>query len=344
MENDALTAATAAAIAELSATPAKLDLHLVRRSTVDVLEQALALPFWQQDYTQLSKGSFSGSVLSVTCEGLQIFTESMTQAVDQIASAPQDCYVIGLPTVIEGDATWGLLPINKHSLITLGKNAELYFKTANVSEITAAVIPSKRLEEYAANIEWIDLVDSIRTIKPVEPLNPGVANQLLATLGKGLKFHLEKHEEIYFPEMWKSYEDDLLSTCLFALLHVKGNTSAQSDQRIPRYLVNKVREETLMNPGVPLTIDDLCLILRVKRRTLNHAFARVLGITPITYMRNVKLHRIRDEILNAPNEIISISQLATKWGFWHMSLFSRYYRKLFGEVPIDTLQRSRRLR
>jgi AraC family ethanolamine operon transcriptional activator len=38
----------------------------VKRNTGDVLEQADALPFWSQDYTQLSKGVFSGAENSVS--------------------------------------------------------------------------------------------------------------------------------------------------------------------------------------------------------------------------------------------------------------------------------------
>lgn len=316
-------------------------LHLVERSTSDVLEQAEALPFWSQDYTQLSKGAFSGSVTSVSCHGLQIFTETMNQAVDQIASAPVDSYVMGLPTLVDGESTWGLLPVTTNSLITLEKNAELYFKTSNISEITAAVIPAQRLETYAAEVEWIDLSKVMEGLKPVEMLHPDIAQQLLSALQGGMQYKADIADNIHAHQMWRNFEDDLLSTCLHTLLHVRGNIHPHFDQRLPRYLVNRVRDHTLSNSALPLTIGELCKSLRVSRRTLNHAFIRVLGITPVAYIRNLRLHRVRFELQQSPHEVISIAHLATKWGFWHLSLFSRYYRELFGECPIDTLQRAR---
>lgn len=317
------------------------EIHLVQRTTADVLEQADALPFWSQDYTQLSKGTFSGALTSASYQGLQIFRETMNRAVDEIACAPTDTYVIGLPTVIEGDATWGLLPVRPHSLITLDKNAELIFRTSNISEITAAVIPAQRLEEYAAQVEWADLRKLMSNVKPVELISPEIANRLLASLTEGMRFMSEIGDATDVQQMWRYFEDDLMAACLQALMQANESPSHSYDHRIHRYIVNRVRESTIASYGYPLTIGELCTSLRISRRTLNHAFARVLGITPVEYMRNVRLHRVRAELQWSPNQVKSIAGVATKWGFWHMSLFSRYYRELFGECPIETLERSR---
>lgn len=317
------------------------EIHLVQRTTADVLEQADALPFWTQDYTQLSKGSFSGALDSVTYQGVQIFRETMNRAVDQIAFAPADSYVIGLPTIIEGDATWGLLPVRPNSLITLDKNAELIFRTSNLSEITMAVISAQRLEEYAAQVEWIDLRKVMGNVKPVELISPETTKRLLISLADGMRYISETPDKADAKQMWHHFEDDLMITCLQALLQANNSPSQHYDHRIHRYIVNRVRDLTLSSSGYPLTIEELCITLRISRRTLNHAFIRVLGITPVAYMRNVRLHRIRAELLSAPHQVRYIASVAAKWGFWHMSLFSRYYRELFGETPIGTLARAR---
>jgi len=316
------------------------DFHLIQRNTSDVIEQAEALPFWAQEYTQLSKGIFTGSIKSIRFNGIQLFSEAMNRAVDQIASAPQDCYVIGLPTVVEGESTWGHLPVRQHSLITLCKNAELYFRTPAISEIVAAVIPATRLQDFAIKIGWLEFEDVMDSIKPVELLDADTANRLLKTLNYGLHAISENPETINLNEIWASFEEDLLCSCIHALMHASKNAHPHYfDHRIPRYIVNRVRVLTLANGGFPLSIEDLCEKLRIKRRTLNQAFARALGITPLTYMRNLKLQKIRSELIFHPDEVSSIAQVASQWGFVHMSLFSRYYRELFGECPMETVQR-----
>ncbi|HEY8353408.1 MAG TPA: helix-turn-helix domain-containing protein [Methylophilaceae bacterium] len=320
----------------------RYSIHKVQRTSSDVLQQAEALPYWMQDYTQLDKGVFSGSVTSVSCHGIQLFRETMNRAVDQIASAPADSYVIGLPTIIDSDSTWGLLPVRENSLITLDKNAELLFRTSHLSEITVAVISAKRLEEYAQKVEWIDLDKIMDNIKPVESIHPEVVNRMLAAVGGGMDYFANLCESDNIEQIWHHFEDDLMSTCLQALMHAKENQhSHHHDQRVHRYIVNRVRELTLSSQGYPLTIGELCTTLRISRRTLNHAFARVLGVTPVAYMRNVRLHRVRAELQSSPYQVSTIANVASKWGFWHMSLFSRYYRELFGECPNETLERAR---
>lgn len=323
---------------DLLATP---EVHLVRRVTTDVLEQADALPFWMQDYTQLDKGAFSGAVNSVSYKGLQIFCETMNRAVDQIALAPANTYVIGLPTITEGDGTWGLLPIKPNSLITLDKNAELIFRTSHSSEIAAAVIPAQRLEDYATQVECVDLRKVMENVKPVEQLSLESATLLLTALTDGMHYISELSNTIDVHQLWHNFEGDLIASCIQALLQASNSQSHHYDHRIHRYIVNRVRDLTLSSSGYPLTIEELCISLHISRRTLNHAFLRVLGITPVAYMRNVRLHRIRAELQTTPHQVKYVASVAAKWGFWHMSLFSRYYRELFGETPIETLMRSR---
>lgn len=327
-----------------TATADRSELHKVQRTSSDVLQQADALPFWSQDYTQLDKGVFAGSVTSVSCRGVQLFRETMNRAVDQIASAPADCYVIGLPTIVDSDSTWGLLPVRENSLITLDKNAELLFRTSHLSEITVAVIAAKRLEEYAASVEWMDLDKVMDKVKPVEAVQPQMVERMHAAVGGGMDYFSTLDDSADIAQIWRHFEDDLMATCLQALSQVKDNRSSHNhDQRVHRYIVNRVRELTLSSYGYPLTIGELCTALRISRRTLNHAFARVLGVTPVAYMRNVRLHRVRAELQSSPYQVTTIANVASKWGFWHMSLFSRYYRELFGECPNETLERARTL-
>jgi AraC family transcriptional regulator, ethanolamine operon transcriptional activator len=324
-------------------TTGRRKIHKVQQSSNDVLQQAEALPFWSQDYTQLDKGAFNGTVASVSYRGIQIFRENMNRAVDQLASAPSDCYVIGLPTIVDNDSSWGLLPVRENSLLSLDKNAELLFRTSHLSEITMAVISAQRLEEYAAQVEWLDLRKVMDRVKPVESAHISVAERLHNALIGGLDHIGKMDDNADIEQIWRHFEDDLLASCVTALIQTQENPNRHHDQRIHRYIVNRVRELTLSSYGYPLTIGELCTTLRISRRTLNHAFARVLGITPVAYMRNLRLHRVRAELQTSAYQVSTIANIASKWGFWHMSLFSRYYRELFGECPNETLERSRKL-
>lgn len=314
-------------------------LHLVTRSTEDVLEQAEALPFWMQDYTQLNKGAFSGAINSLSRNGLQIFRESMNRAVDEHAHPPANTYVIGVASIVDSESSWGMLPLREKSLITLNSNSELLFRTSNYSEITAAVISAQRFEDYADQVEAVDLQKLMENVKPVELISSETTSRIVTALSDGLRYITEANQEDSL-RMWRHFEDELLAVCMNALMEVKEPSGRHYDHRIHRYIVNRVRDVVLSNVNEQLTISEICTDLHISRRTLNHAFAKVLGVTPVTYIRNVRLHRIRAELQSTPLNVTSIASVASKWGFWHMSLFSRYYRELFGECPIDTLRRA----
>ena len=317
------------------------EIFTVRRTTKDVLEQADALPFWSQDYTQMDKGNFTGSVNSVASRGVQIFREAMNRSVDELASAPPDSYVIGLPTIVEGDGFWGGQQLDKNSLITLDKNTELLFRTSHSSEISVAVITEQRLASYAEQVEQLDIRKLMDNINPVESIPAHINKRMLATLFVGTEHISQMEDGINVHHIWRYFEDNMLNACLQALIHGSENGDRHYDHRVHRHIVTCVRDMTLSNQTEPWTIGELCAVLKISRRTLNHAFKQVLGITPVSYMRNVRLHKIRAELQSYPDRILSIANVASKWGFWHMSLFSRYYRELFGECPSDTLDRAR---
>lgn len=320
----------------------KIQIDVVRSKLSDVLEQADALPMWSQDYTQLDKGQFSGSVTSVASQGVQIFREAMNRSVDELANAPPNSYVIGMPTIIEGEALWCGSKLSKNCLITLDRNDELLFRTSHSSEITAAVISEQRLEEYAERVEKVDLRPLMDKVNPVEMLTPAVQSRLLAALYIGGE-HLAKNIEdgVSHPNSWRNFEDSIFSVCVQALSSASSNNSRHHEYRVHRYIVKSVRELTLAQHCDPITIGDICTSLNISRRTLNHAFQQVLGITPVAYMRNIRLHKIRAELQYNAGQIMNIACVASHWGFWHMSLFARYYRELFGECPSETLERSR---
>lgn len=310
----------------------------VRARTRCVVEQAAALPFWHQDYIQLSSGSFQGEIDSITTENIQLFREAMNRSVDELASARKDSYVIGVPNVMDGEAFWGLIPIDNRSMITLDKNAELTFRTPQHSEISAAVIHADHLEAYAETVMETDLRAIFKRIRPAEPLLPTQAALMRELLYGSVYWTQDPAQPRAGRTALQHFEDDILAACVAALASARPSTHKEPSLRIQRYIVNRVRDRVLASPLCPPTIGEICQELRISRRSLNYAFTRLLGITPVRYMRNIRLNRVRAALINEDPARATIADIALRWGFWHLSLFSRYYRELFGELPSQTRQ------
>jgi AraC family ethanolamine operon transcriptional activator len=83
----------------------------------------------------------------------------------------------------------------------------------------------------------------------------------------------------------------------------------------------------------------LCRVAAVSERTLEYAFKEVMGLTPVTYLIRLRLHRVRRALLASTQGSTTVSTEALNWGFWHFGEFSRAYKDCFDELPSDTLRR-----
>lgn len=90
----------------------------------------------------------------------------------------------------------------------------------------------------------------------------------------------------------------------------------------------------------PLTLASVCHASYSSPRALEYGFREIFGVSPITYIRCARLSRVRHELRLSTQIHGRVTQLAMKWGFWHLSQFSSDYYELFGELPSTTLGRA----
>ena len=76
------------------------------------------------------------------------------------------------------------------------------------------------------------------------------------------------------------------------------------------------------------------------RRTLQNATQEVLGVSPQNYLKAVRLNGFRRALKCRNPARESIGDVAARWGFWHLSQLAQDYRRLFGELPSQTLVRA----
>lgn len=88
-----------------------------------------------------------------------------------------------------------------------------------------------------------------------------------------------------------------------------------------------------------LTPELLARVGCVSVRTLHAAFADRLGVPPMAYVRTVRLAKVRAELLAGDPDALRVTDVATRWGFFHQSRFAQQYRERFGELPSETLAR-----
>jgi transcriptional regulator GlxA family with amidase domain len=80
---------------------------------------------------------------------------------------------------------------------------------------------------------------------------------------------------------------------------------------------------------------DIALAVHVTPRSVQYMFRRDLDITPLQYLR---LLRLRHAPHGSPDRVTdTVTGIAARWGFAHTGRFAVLYRQMYGQSPHHTL-------
>ncbi|MFG2097462.1 AraC family transcriptional regulator [Streptomyces sp. NPDC048612] len=85
-----------------------------------------------------------------------------------------------------------------------------------------------------------------------------------------------------------------------------------------------------------ISLSDIAQAAHCSPRTISSAFRDRLGLSPLSYVRSLRLDRIRADILASTDPVGTI---AYRWGVSHLGRFASAYRDRFAELPSDTAAR-----
>jgi AraC-like DNA-binding protein len=93
------------------------------------------------------------------------------------------------------------------------------------------------------------------------------------------------------------------------------------------------------NAGRPVTTGDIAAAARVGARALQLGFRRHLDVTPMEYLRRVRLGHAHQELLAAdPTTGATVTAIARRWGWASPAKFAAAYRRAYGQNPGRTLR------
>jgi AraC-like DNA-binding protein len=105
--------------------------------------------------------------------------------------------------------------------------------------------------------------------------------------------------------------------------------------------VRRVVDLIEAHPERDLTLAELADAAGTTARALQRGFKEAVGMSPTAYVRAVRLDRVHAE-LQAGAEAPSVTDVAMKWGFFHLGRFAQQYRERFGVLPSQTARRAAR--
>ncbi|WP_395695014.1 AraC family transcriptional regulator [Nocardioides sp.] len=138
--------------------------------------------------------------------------------------------------------------------------------------------------------------------------------------------------------------DSLEELIISTLLHVQPSTYSERLHAGPRSTgrpaVRRSMDYIEQHLAEPITMADLAAAAGMSTRSIQAGFREDLETTPIAFIRDRRLDRVRHTLMEAaPGEGMTVTAAAERWGFTHLGSFSVLYRRRFGESPSETLRR-----
>lgn len=307
------------------------------RSCDDIHEQAELLDTWNQEYCQISRGQFDGSVTSIRANGIRFFVEHMNRAVLQKGDVGSQKLALGIPLKLTGQSVLCGETSCRDSLhVFSGHSGFEYLSPDNLVfiglEITLPSASSSGVEKLLVR-ELQSKLQQCRRVIPIEKNQAHFFRSSLRSMFSGLE---ASPSALSDPKSLATLKRASIGEVLELLSHREAQTHSGTAAITTSWrLASQARTLIEDAPDCPMSVVELALRLGVSRRTIQYACQKALGVKPTSYLRAVRLSNVRRELRDAR----TVTEAATRWGFWHLGNFARDYCAMFGELPSQTLKR-----
>lgn len=197
-------------------------------------------------------------------------------------------------------------------------------------------IPRLVLENRLSELIQRDLTVPLRFELGMDLTAPKVSGwrQIVDLLAKGLNgnqcdFHVSVRSQL---------EDMVITGLLTSHNHnYSACISSPAEPLTPRSVRVVVEHCHDLTDRTP-TVAELANLAGVSVRSLQEAFKTHVGLSPMEYLRDYRLRQVNKELISSNSTFISVSEVATFWGFTHLGRFSQQYFDRFGELPSATFR------
>jgi AraC family ethanolamine operon transcriptional activator len=292
---------------------------------------------WKLQCLQMSAGVLDGEAIELHLPAMQLLFETYRNvSTSHCGTAPGGAVIFGIAGAMKGE---GRLNGQRWSdgITALDAREELVSLVPPVELITLAV-NRQTLNEHAWATEHVDLEYWLS--QPLIVLND--ADMARQVAGRLLEIKVACQRGSLCaegPAAQQRLADDILDV-LSPLVVQRLRPPQAARRELPHMeVVRRARDYARERVAEPPRIVDLCRELGVSRRWLQCSFNEVMGIGPCAYLQLMRLNGARRMLLR-PTPSTKVNDAVEAYGFWHLSRFSRDYRRHFGELPSHTLHRA----
>jgi AraC family transcriptional regulator, ethanolamine operon transcriptional activator len=301
--------------------------------TRDFDELAGAFPRWDLRLRQLGRGAFRGELQYLQLGGVQVFRAAVNRMVSVEGwPLPGSFGCAPVLAANEGGVWRGRrLKAGQVRVLVPGQQAD-HVTAADHYQLVALAVDGDLFRRGAAVLGGFDPEERLAGREAVTT-SPACCRALWSHLVGVLDLAMASPNLLTQPG--RLVEQDCLRRFVELLARRNGDRTACQPCNRGR-LVRRAEDCMWAYLREPLSVLDLCRELGVSERTLHYAFREVRGLSPMAYFKAVRLNAVRQE-LRAAADTATVHAIARHWGFHHTGEFAAAYRRLFGELPSQTL-------
>lgn len=301
----------------------------------DVEEQEASQPDWSLKYEQLSSGRFRGRVEHVQLPGLRIVHEETSCATRQRGQIGRGHYGFAMPLGLTDHATFNGQKLNPDSIM-IGRSEDLDLCSPAGFGLVGIVVDAPLLSSLWERMYQRSLRSWLERQGVVQP-NHAIAGDLRVSHLRALALVAERPALLDDVQAVLRLRDAILIDWIEAIPCAVETADLASGEARKR-VVDRACEMMMRQPGEPPSVLEVCTRIGCSPRKLDYCFRSVLGISPAKYLRTARLNGVRRDLRNASARSLSVQDVATSWGFWHLGEFGAAYKRQFGELPSTTLR------
>ncbi|KGJ89631.1 helix-turn-helix domain-containing protein [Colwellia psychrerythraea] len=307
-------------------------------STSDIDELAQFQVNKNRRYTQLYAGKLQGDYLEINLGKLQVFREKLNVGALIEATPASNFVPFAALLSNKDDSKFCGKHIEQNAILqATGGDWDVNFK--NNLNVIAAVFDR---EMFACDIQLLtgQEIPSDWLVSKACLTEPLALTQYATGVNNIINLIQAKPEVVKTENSLRMINDTILKLAFNVLQETTPCNERRVNQSKRCEGVRQVMDYLHSYGDSVPTIPELCKIAKLSERNLQYGFKEYLGVTPIRYLRLLRLNGVRRDLLINQCDSNKVVDVALNWGFIELGRFASEYRQLFQELPSTTLRKA----
>jgi AraC-like DNA-binding protein len=299
-------------------------------------DYATAIRATKAEITVTGRGQFTAQLTRIDLHRLwlQRFSDNLPRVAHSAAQTGRATF--SFRTEPGPSLLWAGVEMKPTNIIRHSEGANSFQRSSGSACWGAMSLPVEGMAIVGAAMAGCDLTPPRDTLTVIPA--PGAMARLQRLHAAAGRLAVEAPEIIADPEAARGLEQALIE----AMIGCLGNGAVGEDsaaQRRHELILRRFRQVVEEHSGQSLYLSEICAAIGVSERTLRLCCQEHLGMGPKRYLVLRRMQLARRALRESAPSAAAVTEIATRYGFWHFGRFAGAYRSLFGEMPSATLHR-----